>query len=167
MFTGPKEYRTLAAIAGRLQNDVDQMMGFGFFGFFSKALLLGMNWMHNTLTIQYGWAIIVITVLLKVIFWPLTAASTRSTQRMALLAPQLAALKEKYKDDPQKFAAKQMEFMRENKINPAERLSAHALQLPVFFGLFAMLRTAIELRGAIFSGPRTCRNPTRCSSFPA
>lgn len=150
LFTGPKEYRTLAAIAGRLQNEVDEIMTFGFFGFIAKALLWAMNWMHNTLTIQYGWAIVLITILLKVIFWPLTAASTRSAQRMAQFAPQLAALKEKYKDDPQKFAAKQMEFMRENKMNPASGCLPMLIQLPVFFGLYAMLRTAIELRGAHF-----------------
>lgn len=150
LYLGPKEYRTLAAIAGRRDNDVDKIMGFGMFGFISKILLLGMNWLHQTLNLGYGTAIIVITVLLKVLFWPLTAASTRSAQRMASFAPQLNALKEKYKDEPQKFAAKQMEFFRENKINPASGCLPMLVQLPVFFGLFAMLRTAIELRGARF-----------------
>ena len=58
-------------------------MDFGFFGFISKALLLAMNWLHSALSIPYGWAIIVITVLLKILFWPLTAISTRSAKRMA------------------------------------------------------------------------------------
>ncbi|HEX5221398.1 MAG TPA: membrane protein insertase YidC [Verrucomicrobiae bacterium] len=150
LYAGPKEYRTLAAIAGRLENNLDQVMGFGIFGFISKILLLAMNWLNEALKIPYGWAIIVITVLLKILFWPLTAASTRSAQRMASFAPQLNALKEKYKDDPQKFAAKQMEFFRENKINPVSGCLPMFVQLPVFFGLFAMLRTAIELRGAHF-----------------
>jgi YidC/Oxa1 family membrane protein insertase len=69
---------------------------------------------------------------------------------MASFAPQLNALKEKYKDDPQKFAQKQMEFFRENKINPVSGCLPMMVQLPVFFGLFMMLRTAIELRGASF-----------------
>jgi len=150
LFTGPKEYRTLAAIAGRMQNNVDQVMGFGFFGFIAKLLLLGMNWLNEALKIPYGWAIIVITVLLKILFWPLTAASTRSAQRMASFAPQLNALKEKYKDDPTKASQKQMEFFRENKINPVSGCLPMLVQLPVFFGLFMMLRTAIELRGASF-----------------
>ena len=150
LYTGPKEYRTLAAIAGRMQNNLEQVMGFGFFGFISKLLLLAMNWLNEALKIPYGWAIIVITVLLKILFWPLTAASTRSAQRMASFGPQLTALKEKYKDDPQKFAAKQMEFFRENKINPVSGCLPMLVQLPVFFGLFMMLRTAIELRGARF-----------------
>lgn len=150
LFIGPKEYRTLADIAGRYNNNADQAMGFGFFGFFSKGLLLAMNWLHHALSIPYGWAIIVLTILLKVIFWPLTAASTRSAQKMSALGPQLAALKEKYKDDPTKFSQKQMEFFRENKINPVAGCLPMLVQLPVFFGLFMMLRTAIELRGASF-----------------
>ncbi len=150
LYAGPKEYRTLASIAGRLSNSVDQVMNFGFFGFISKSLLLGMNWLHSALSIPYGWAIIVITVLLKIIFWPLTAISTRSAKRMAEVAPQLKALQEKYKDDPQKLPAKQWEFYRENKINPMSGCLPMLVQLPVFFGLFAMLRTAIELRGAHF-----------------
>jgi YidC/Oxa1 family membrane protein insertase len=150
LYAGPKEYRTLAAIAGRMKNNLDQVMAFGFFGFISKLLLLAMNWLNEAMKIPYGWAIIVITVLLKILFWPLTAASTRSAQRMASFAPQLNALKEKYKDEPQKFAAKQMEFFRENKINPVSGCLPMLVQLPVFFGLFMMLRTAIELRGASF-----------------
>ena len=150
LFIGPKEYNKLASIAGRYNNNVDQAMGFGFFGFFAKGLLLIMNWMHHALFLSYGWAIIVLTITLKVVFWPLTAASTRASQRMAALAPQIAALKEKYKDDPSKFSAKQMEFYRENKINPVAGCLPMLVQLPVFFGFFTMLRTAIELRGASF-----------------
>lgn len=150
LFIGPKEYKTLASIGGQYGNNADQAMGFGFFGFFSKGLLLIMNWLHNALSIPYGWAIIVLTILLKIVFWPLTAASTRSAQKMAAIGPQLAELKEKYKGDPAKFSQKQMEFFRENKINPVAGCLPMLVQLPVFFGLFMMLRTAIELRGASF-----------------
>ena len=152
LFIGPKEYKTLASVASRYNNDVDQAMGFGwaFLAFFAKALLLVLNWLHHALSIPYGWAIIVITVLLKIVFWPLTAASTRASQKMAALAPQITALKEKYKDDPAKFSAKQMEFYKENKINPVAGCLPMLVQLPVFFGFFTMLRTAIELRGASF-----------------
>jgi YidC/Oxa1 family membrane protein insertase len=150
LFIGPKEYKTLASIGGQYGNNADQAMGFGFFGFFSKGLLLIMNWLHNALSISYGWAIIVLTILLKIVFWPLTAASTRSAQKMAAIGPQLAELKEKYKHDPAKFSQKQMEFFRENKINPVAGCLPMLVQLPVFFGLFMMLRTAIELRGASF-----------------
>jgi YidC/Oxa1 family membrane protein insertase len=150
-FAGPKEYQTLARIANRFQNNVDLVMGFGgFFGFFSKALLLGMNWLHNALKLPYGWAIIAITVIMKVLFWPLTQASTRSMKRMQLLQPQMNALKEKYKDDPTKMNRKLMEFMKENKVSPLGGCLPMVLQMPVFIGFFYMIRSAIELRGAPF-----------------
>lgn len=150
-YAGPKEYRTLARIADRFQNNVDHVMGFnGFFGFFSKALLLSMNWLHNALSLPYGWAIIVITVIIKGLFWPITAAQTRMSRRMAALQPQMKAIQEKYKDDPLKAQKKIGEFWKEHKINPLSGCLPLLLQMPVFFGFFFMIRTAIELRGASF-----------------
>ncbi len=151
IFAGPKEYRTLATIAGAFNNNVDAIMGYGgFFGFFSKALLLGMNTLHQLLRLPYGWAIIVITVIIKVVFWPLTQASTRSAKRMQMLQPQIKALQEKYKDDPVKAQRKMMEFWKEHKINPMSGCLPTLIQMPVFFGFFFMIRSAIELRGASF-----------------
>lgn len=151
IFAGPKEYRMLATIAASLNNNVDAIMGYGgFFGFFSKALLLGMNTLHQTLRLPYGWAIIVITVIIKVVFWPLTQVSTRSAKRMQMLQPQIKALQEKYKDDPAKAQRKMMEFWKEHKINPMSGCLPTLIQMPVFFGFFFMIRSAIELRGAPF-----------------
>jgi YidC/Oxa1 family membrane protein insertase len=151
LFAGPKEYQTLARIGGRFNNNIDLVMGYsGFFGFFAKALLLTMNWVHNTLGIAYGWAIIVITVVIKVVFWPLTQASTRSMKRMQALQPQMNAIKEKYKDDPVKANKKTMEFMKENKVSPLGGCLPMLLQIPVFFGFYRMIQSAIELRGASF-----------------
>lgn len=150
-FAGPKEYRTLARIAIRFQNNVDLVMGFGgFFGFFSKALLLSMNWLHDVMKLSYGLAIIGITVIIKLLFWPLTQVSTRSMKRMAALQPQMKALQEKYKDDPAKMNKKLMEFMREHKVSPLGGCMPMLLQMPVFIGFFYMIQSAIELRGAGF-----------------
>jgi YidC/Oxa1 family membrane protein insertase len=151
IFAGPKEYRTLATIAAGLNNNIDAIMGYGgFFGFFSKALLLGMNALHQALRLPYGWVIIAITVIIKVVFWPLTQASTRSAKRMQMLQPQIKALQEKYKDDPVKSQRKMMEFWKEHKINPMSGCLPTLIQMPVFFGFFFMIRSAIELRGAPF-----------------
>ena len=150
LFAGPKEYRTLAKLGGRFNNDIDLVMNFGFFGAISKGLLLAMNWLHQTLTLNYGWVIVVITVVIKFLFWPLTKASTRSAKRMQALQPQIKALQEKYKDDPKKFSQKQWEFFKKNKVNPLSGCLPMLLQIPVFFGFYAMLRSAIELRGAHF-----------------
>ncbi|MGN6387101.1 MAG: membrane protein insertase YidC, partial [Verrucomicrobiota bacterium] len=146
LFAGPKEYKTLS----RLPENMDLVMGFGgFFGFFAQALLLAMNAIH-AIGIPYGLAIIVITVVIKGFFWPLTTASTRSMKRMAALQPQMKALQEKYKDDPRKMNSKLMEFMKENKVSPMGGCLPVLLQIPVFFGFYKMLQSAIELRGASF-----------------
>ena len=84
------------------------------------------------------------------LFWPLTKASTRSMKRMQELQPQMKALQEKYKDDPRKMNMKLMEFMRENKVSPLGGCLPMLLQIPVFFGFYRMLQSAIELRGARF-----------------
>jgi len=146
VFAGPKEYNTLA----KLGRNVDLVMGFGgFFGWFAKLLLTSMNGLHS-LGLSYGMTIIVITVIVKVLFWPLTQASTRSMKRMQALQPQMKALQEKYKADPKKMNQKLMEFMKENKVSPLGGCLPILLQIPVFFGFFQMLRSAIELRGASF-----------------
>lgn len=150
IFAGPKEYQTLAALSARFNNDIDKVMNYGWFGPISKALLVTMNWIHNAILLPYGWIIIFITVFLKVIFWPLTAASTRSAKRMQELQPQLKAMQEKYKDDPQKLPQKQWEFYKKHHINPMAGCLPMLLQVPVFIGFYYMLRTSIELRGVSF-----------------
>jgi YidC/Oxa1 family membrane protein insertase len=150
LFTGPREYNTLARLATKYGNNLDLVMDFGgFWGYFPKALLLAMNALAS-FGVSYGWAIVLITAGIKLIFWPLTKASTKSMKRMAALSPELKKLQEKYKDDPQKLTQKQMELWREHKVNPFGSCLPMVLQIPVFFGFFKMLRTAIELRGAEF-----------------
>ena len=150
LYAGPKEYQTLARIGSQFNNNLDLVMSFGWAGFVSKALLLGMNWLHSTMRFSYGWAIIAITIIIKAVFWPLTQASTRSMKRLQALQPQLNALKEKYKDDPVKMNKKTMEFMREHKVSPLGGCLPMLLQIPVFFGFFSMIQSAIELRGERF-----------------
>jgi len=151
LYAGPKEYRTLADIGAEFQNHADNVMGFyGFFGFCAKPLLLVMNWLHDVTRVGYGWVIVLITFLLRGIFWPLMAKSTRSMKRMQALGPEVKVLKEKYKDDPQKFTQKQMELWKKHKVSPVSGCLPMAIQMPVFIGFYTMLRSAIELRGAHF-----------------
>jgi YidC/Oxa1 family membrane protein insertase len=156
-YAGPKEYRALALIGAKFNANLDQVLGFdqvppfySFGGFFAKGLLLTMNWLHDVTKLGYGWVIVLITVLLKLIFWPLTMASTRSMKRMQALAPEVKALKEKYKDDQQKFVQKQMELWKKNKVSPMGGCLPMLIQTPVFIGFYTMIRSAIELRGAHF-----------------
>lgn len=149
IYSGPKEYKTLAKMGEERANKLDTIMNFGFFGLFSKMLLLSMNLLNN-MGLAYGLAIVAITVIIKLIFWPLTRASTRSMKRMAALQPEMKAIQEKYKQDPQKMNKKMMEFMREHKVNPLGGCLPMLIQIPVFMGFFFMIQSAIELRGASF-----------------
>jgi YidC/Oxa1 family membrane protein insertase len=148
-YAGPKEYKLLSEIGQAMGNNLDLIMDFGMWSFFSKLLLLSMNGLH-ALGLAYGLTIIAITVIIKVVFWPLTNASTKSQKRMQALQPQLKLINEKYKDDAGKRNEKTMEFYKQNKVSPLGSCLPTLLQLPVFFGFYGMLRGAIELRGAHF-----------------
>ena len=158
LYAGPKELRTLTAIGLERQNHAELAMNFGtgfasFWGvgtFFAKLLLSAMNLLHDLTTLGYGWTIVLITVLIRLAFWPLTAKSTRSMKKMASLQPEMNALKEKYKDDQQKLMQKQMELWKKHGVSPMSGCLPMLVQMPVFIGFFTMIRSAIELRGASF-----------------
>jgi len=149
IYAGPKEYNTLARFGHEMKNDLDAVMDFGFFGVVAKALLLSMNKLHSW-GVHYGVAIIIITVIIKLLFWPLTTASTRSMKRLQALQPQMKEIQTKYKEDPAKMNQKTMEFMKANKVNPLGGCLPLLLQFPVFIGFYQMLQSAIELRGVSF-----------------
>ncbi len=151
LYIGPKEYNTVSSLG----NNTDVVMGFDnyfggrFSGFFARSLLLAMNGLHG-LGLSYALAIIAITVFVRLLFWPLMKASARTSKRMAALQPQIKELQEKYKDNPQKMNQKMLELWREHKINPAAGCLPILIQFPILLGFYAMLQTAIELRGASF-----------------
>ncbi|KAF0177586.1 MAG: hypothetical protein FD161_2390 [Limisphaerales bacterium] len=150
LYVGPKEYQRLAKLGVQMGNELDLIMDYGgFFGFFAKGLLLSMNGLHS-FGLPYAWCIIAITVIIKLLFWPLTAISTRSMKRMAELQPQMKAIQDKHKDDPAKGQQKTMEFMRENKVNPMAGCLPMLVQFPVFIGFYTMLQSCMELRGESF-----------------
>ncbi|MBX3731647.1 MAG: membrane protein insertase YidC [Verrucomicrobiae bacterium] len=146
LYAGPKEYFTLSRMGNNLEAVMDLT---GFTGFFAKGLLLSLNGLHQFIP-SYGWSIIALTVIIKGLFWPLTALSTRSMKRMQAIQPELQAIREKYKSDPKRMQEKTMECMKRHKVNPAAGCLPMLIQFPVFIGFFFMLRTAIELRGAEF-----------------
>ncbi len=168
-YAGPKEYNRLAQIGQRMNNNLDLIMDFsGFTGFFSKALLISLNGLHalGPKNWGYGWTIIAITLIIKGIFWPLTKASTKSQKRMQALQPQLKAIAEKYKDDAVKKNQKTMEFMKEHKVSPLGSCLPTVIQIPVFFGFYYMLRSAIELRGDHFLWARDLSQPDTVGYLP-
>jgi YidC/Oxa1 family membrane protein insertase len=129
--------------------DQDKIMDFGLFKFFSQILLTLMTWIHGW-TQNWGVAIILTTLTLKTIFIPFTLAASRSAKRMAKLQPELQAIREKFKDNPQKQQAATMELFKSRKINPIGGCFPILVQIPVFIALYWVLLAAIELRHAPF-----------------
>lgn len=118
---------------------------------FSKALLAVLNWFHDHVYANYGIAIIFLTLLVRSAVFPLTIKSMLGMKKMQKLQPEMAEIKEKYKDNPQEQQQKLMELYRERGVNPVAGCFPLLLQMPVFFALYRMLWTAIELRGAPFA----------------
>lgn len=156
-YVGPKEFTRLQALgnADGYAGNQDEVMQFGFFGFISKILLVLMIGIHSLIgklspDWGWGWTIIVVTVLIKACLWPLTAAQVRSARRMSKIQGPLKEIREKYKDNPQKVQQETMKLFRENKVNPLAGCLPLLVQIPIFIGLFFMLRTSSELRFAGF-----------------
>jgi YidC/Oxa1 family membrane protein insertase len=144
-YAGPKEFDRLAALGA----NQEEIMQFGFFSPISVVLLKSMNFFHRLIP-NYGFSIIIVTIIIKILFWPIQAKSIRSMKEMQKFQPLMQKLREKYKDDPQRMNAEMMKLYKEHKINPFAGCLPMLVQIPVFFALFTMLRTAVELRGASF-----------------
>ena len=141
-FVGPKEFKRLQALG----NQQDLVMQFGkIFGFFSKILLVFMYAIYSVVP-SWGWSIVIMTICIKLIFWPLTAKASRSQKRMAQIQGPMAEMKEKYKDNPQKMQQETLKLFKEHQVNPVAGCLPMLVQMPIFLGLFYMLRTASELR---------------------
>jgi len=147
-YVGPKEYKRLAN-SDVFKHDQDKVMQFGFFKFFSELLLRIMTWVDGWVH-NWGFAIILTTLAIKTIFLPFSFAMARSARRMQKIQPLLQALREKYKGNPQKLNEGQLALFKEHKVNPLGGCLPMFIQLPFFFGFFAMLRSASELRLAPF-----------------
>ncbi|MEK7773340.1 MAG: membrane protein insertase YidC, partial [Deltaproteobacteria bacterium] len=142
-FMGPKEYDLLLTQKAGLEESIE----FGRFGFFAKPLLVILNFFERYLR-NYGLAIVMLTVIIKALFYPLTKYSLKSMKDMQRMQPQLAALKEKYKDNKEKMNKELMELYKRYKINPLSGCLPMVLQIPVFIALYEVLYVAIELRHA-------------------
>lgn len=144
-YVGPKELSTIVPLGLHKK----EVMEFGKLRLLCEGLLWSLNKL-NWLIPNYGIAIILLTLIVRIIFWPLTHKGTESMKRMQELQPQLKALQEKYKDKPQKLQQETMALYRDNKVNPLGGCLPMLIQIPVFFALFSVLRSAVELRYAPF-----------------
>ncbi|GIW45284.1 MAG: membrane protein insertase YidC [Candidatus Binatia bacterium] len=144
-YLGPKDVDALELAGHRFERAVD----LGWFGFIAVPLLHVMQFFHR-FTGNYGIDIILLTVLVKILFVPLTQSSFKSMQQLQKLQPQMAKIREKYKDDPQQMNKEMLELYRRHKVNPLGGCLPMLLQLPVFIGLYSALTHAVELRHAPF-----------------
>ena len=144
-YVGPKEIFRMQA----MDKNQEAVMQFGWFGAVSKILLLGMKQIHTFIP-NWGVAIVLITIILKIVFWPLTQISARSAKKMQKIQGPMKELTEKYKDDPQRKNQEMMKLYRTHKVNPLGGCLPMLVQIPIFIGFFYMLRTSSELRFAEF-----------------
>ena len=147
LYIGPLEYNRIK----RLGNNLDQIMNFGWA--FIRPISKGVHWFLLFLykyIPNYGYVLLVFSVAVKILVYPLTKKSYVSTKKMQAVQPMLNDLREKYKNDQRKFAQAQMNLFKEHGVNPLSGCIPILLQMPLLFALFTVFRSSIELRGAPF-----------------
>lgn len=146
-YFGPKDLEILEAHGPEFVNTVK----FGWFSIFAKPLLQVVKFIYDYVG-NYGLAIMLVTLILKMIFFPLTKAAAVSMKKMQKLQPEMNRLREKYSNDPQRQQKELMAFMSKHKVNPAKGCLPILPQIPVFIAFYNVLSQAIELRHAPFFG---------------
>jgi YidC/Oxa1 family membrane protein insertase len=147
LYFGPKSLKILS----KLNIGLERAINFGWFDILAKPCLWLMNFLYGFIP-NYGVAIIILTIISKIILWPLGNKSYKSMNDMKKLAPLMAEIREKYKNDKQKMNQETMALYKTYKVNPMGGCLPMVVQIPVFFALYRMLYEAIELRHAPFFG---------------
>ena len=145
IYFGPKKLKTLQATGHELGKAVD----FGYFDIIAKPTLYLLNFFH-TYFHNYGIAIILVTIIFKLIFWPISHKGMKSMKNMQKIQPKMAKLREKFKDDKERLNQEMITLYKTYKINPLGGCLPMVLQIPVFFALYKVLLQTIELRHAPF-----------------
>ena len=147
LYVGPQEQDTLKSLAKGL----DLVVDYGIFTVIAAPLFWLLKWLHG-LVHNWGWAIVLLTIIIKSVFYPLNHASARSMAKMKVIAPKLKALQEQYANDKQQLQMKMMEMYKTEKINPLGGCLPILVQIPVFLALYWVLLSAVELRHAPWVG---------------
>ncbi len=166
-YAGPKDIYTLVDM-GQSQ---DLAMNFGFFSFISKPLLMFLNFIHDVVAKfsqewAWGWSIVILTCVVRLIMFPLTNKQYRSSMRMSLLATPVKAIREKYKSDPQRAQREVFALYGEYGINPMAGCLPALIQLPIFLGLYFMLQSVGDFRFAHFLWISDLALPDTIASMP-
>ncbi len=145
LYVGPELTETLAKVAPNLDMTID----YGWLWFFSALIFRVMKWIYE-LVGNWGWSIVLVTVLIKLAFFPLSAKSYRSMAAMRKLQPKMEALKKRYENDKQKLTTATWELYKKEKVNPFGGCLPIVIQIPVFIALYWVLLESVELRQAPF-----------------
>ncbi len=150
LFVGPKDTDLLRKVDPKLEQVVD----WGWFWFLAKPLFTVLNWTTDQLVHNYGWSIVLVTIVINLILFPLRMTSMKSSQKMQMLQPQINAINEKYKSlpmrDPKQSDKNQeiMDLYKKNGVNPVGGCLPMLLQLPFLYAFYKVLAVSIEMRGA-------------------
>ena len=147
LYIGPQDQDALAKLAPGL----DLVVDYGIFTIIAAPLFWLLKWLHGLIG-NWGWAIIVMTIMIKGAFFPLNAASARSMGKMKIVAPKMKALQQQYANDKQQLQVKMMELYKQEKINPLGGCLPIVVQIPVFIALYWVLLSAVDLRHAPWVG---------------
>ncbi len=142
-YAGPKEYKILDALDHKLTDIIE----YGWFTFIAKPMFLMLDYIHEYIG-NWGWTIVILTILVKLILLPLSHKGMVSMNRLKELAPKIKAIQEKYSDDKQKASMHMMELYKKEGANPMGGCLPIILQIPVFFAIYRVLINAIELKGS-------------------
>lgn len=151
-FFGPKDFKVFDVVKSDTQQDLTHFVNFGYFESIGKILLRVLQFFHAQTIPNWGVAIILLTILVRLLVLPFNVASYRSMKKMQKIQPLLTSLRERYKEDPQRMNSETMELMKREKVNPIGGCLPMLLQMPVFFALYQVLGQSIELYQAPFFG---------------
>jgi YidC/Oxa1 family membrane protein insertase len=152
LFAGAKETKIIDAYDSALKlNRFELLIDWGWFHFITKPLFIAMDWIYGKVG-NFGVAILLITVLIKILFFPLASKSYASMAKMKAVQPEMMAIRERYADDKMKQQQAMMELYKKEKINPISGCLPIIVQIPVFFALYKVLFVTIEMRHAPFFG---------------
>jgi YidC/Oxa1 family membrane protein insertase len=145
LFVGPKLQSQLAALGRNLERTVD----FGILTVLAQPLFTGLNYVHKVIG-NWGWSIIIVTALIKLLFYPLSQASGRSMAKMRAVGPRMKQIQETFKDDREKLGRAMMDLYKKEKINPLAGCLPMVVQIPVFISFYRVLLESVEMRQTPF-----------------
>lgn len=160
MFLGPREFGRLRLLG----NYEAQILDFGWIGLVSETLLNSLNGLKRFCG-DYGLAIILLTLIIKGLTWPLQNKAMESSKRMSLLAPEMKEIQEKYRENPERLQLETGKLFKKHKVNPLAGCIPALIQLPVFLGFYNMLGKAVELRNTSFLWATDLSQPDTVASF--